>query len=310
MSERQVDRRAVAAFAGWAVLLLVQRSAGAAVGEQTFYNTALPEAIAGGMVLAIAGGRSSWVMPRRAWGPLLLLATMGLAEALLQRPFIHAFFHVTYLRGGVQSLVFVAMPLWLALLAALRWVPDEVPRRVVAAALAGVGAFCLLMTADAFALRLREVPALLLTVLYVLGLAWSWSYARRALRRTSPLAAAGWGLLISAVVQGIAGVLIPVSDVSAPDWAKIWLQLAVTTIAVGAGAVLWFFLLQRLELAAFSMQPLAVFTATTLVSSIYLDFLNWRVDLALLLGLGAMATALRARLEDDEPLRLGVAGPG
>lgn len=84
------------------------------------------------------------------------------------------------------------------------------------------------------------------------------------------------------------------------------MPLAGAAACAGLGSVLWFWLLRRLELGAFAMQIELVWLGSVLTVFAMFGFLSWRVDLALLLGVAAWITALRARAVDEEPVRLGV----
>ena len=76
------------------------------------------------------------------------------------------------------------------------------------------------------------------------------------------------------------------------------------------GAVLWFWLLRRMELSEFSAQTVAALVAVLFVQFVWFGLLSWRVDLALTLSVGAMWTALRGGPDDEGPVRLGLAGEG
>lgn len=308
MGQRRLDPRLVGALVAWAGLRFGRASIGLerSMGWETFWAKAISEVIAGALLLGLGLRRSGQMPQGRGWWALVLLATLGVAERLLSRPYIDGIVHVPYVRAAAQGMVLLAMPLWLALLSALRWVPEAVPRKTVGAALAGVAGYCLLLGAKDMSLRLDETPALLLTGVFAMTLVWAWSFAQRTLWDCTAPVVAGCGLLISAAASGLAALRVPVLYAHAFVWAGVWWLLAMAVVVTGAEAVLWFWLLRRLELATFSMQQVVIWMFGVLVQFFLFGFLSWRLDVALGLGVAAVWTALRARLEDEEPVRLGV----
>ncbi len=294
----------------WAVVEMGKGSAG--LEQAMGWRRALADGIAGALLLAWGLGRGGRALRGRGWWALVMLGVLGVAGTLLWRPYVDGVLHVHYVRAPVQSMVLLVAPMWLALLGAARWLPEAVPRKTVGAAIAALAGYCLLLTADALSLRLEEVPALVLTVIWAMALVWVWSFARRTLAGCAVPVAAGCGLLVSAAVHALAATRMPVEGaqgfVWSGAWFAAWMPLAEAVSLTGAAAVLWFFLLQRMELAAFSMQQVVILTGGLLVQFVLFGFLSWRVDLAVALCVGAIWTALQARAEDEEPVRLGVVG--
>jgi hypothetical protein len=78
-------------------------------------------------------------------------------------------------------------------------------------------------------------------------------------------------------------------------------------VSVSAGLWwLWFWLLERMTLAAFSMGSLATWTAFVLPGFVLFGFMSWRVDVALALAAAAIVVALRARVAEEQPVALGL----
>ncbi len=300
--------RTIAAFAGWVLMLRVLGASGVeqALGNHTSASHAVCEGLAGAGVLGCALLRGQRMADRRSWRPLLLLAVVRFAGEMLWRPYVDGLLHVRYVRAGLESMVLMAGPLWLALLGALGLVPETTPRRTVGAALAGLAAYCLLLQADDMTPRLWEWPALLLVWVQAMGLVWTWSYARRRLAEQPVLSVAGCGMLVLAAVHCVAALLLPAPDARSFAWGKVWGPVAVAATATGVAGVLWYWLLGHAELAVFSMQTLVLWLSAVLFEFAMFGFLSWRIDVAVLVGLGAMWVAMRARVGDDDPVLLGV----
>jgi hypothetical protein len=84
------------------------------------------------------------------------------------------------------------------------------------------------------------------------------------------------------------------------------LPLAVQAAVIAGSWCLWFWLLQRISLAAFGMRDLAMWTASIVPGFVLLGFLNWRVDLALAIAVSAIVVALRAPPREEQPTALGL----
>jgi hypothetical protein len=72
---------------------------------------------------------------------------------------------------------------------------------------------------------------------------------------------------------------------------------------------LWFWLLQRMTMAAFGMRALAAWAAALLPGFLMYGFLSWRIDAAVAISLAALVIAVRARVTDEQPLALGLESP-
>ena len=279
-----------------------------ASGSEMFFVQTLREAVAGLVLLGWALWSGQRMPFRRGWWSLLLLAGVTFSGELLVRPYVIALLDQHAAKSAQQQIIWMAGALWLALLGALRWVPEETPRATVGAALAGIAGFCLLLSANQLSVRWVEMPVLVLSLVQAVAMVWTWSGARRIFARGSVTMVAACGLLVSAAIHGLATLATPQSAAELQDlvWAEVWRPLALAVVTTGAAGVLWFWLLQHLELAAFSIHPVALWTVGLLWQAALFGFFTWRSGAALALGLGAIVVALRARLEDDDPVRLGL----
>jgi hypothetical protein len=117
---------------------------------------------------------------------------------------------------------------------------------------------------------------------------------------------AGSYLLLSAL--GNAGLSLVLDRRSWQPFA--WREMAVPLLAqaavIGCSWYLWFWLLQRISLAAFGMRALATWTASILPGFVLFGFLSWRVDLALAIAVAAIAVSLRAPRREEQPVTLGL----
>ena len=309
-----VERRAhlsgswvvVAAFASWALLQgWVESQSTGAVPAQPFVAEFLSDGVAGIVLLMWAFGRRQRAPGRRTWTALLLVIAIELSSIALRRPLVEGALHLPAVRTSQQSLIFMAGPLWLALLGALQWVPEATPRRTVGAGLAGVAAMALLLQEREFSLTWAAIPVLLLTVVQAIAVVWTWSYAKRALLGVSTAMAAGCGLLIAAALKSIIRITTEGSH-----WTASGIQAGSLGRRTGVeilSAVLWYWLLQRMELPAFSMQTQAYWLASILLQSALFGSLSWRLGIAVTLCMSALTIALRAKPDDDDPVALHVA---
>jgi hypothetical protein len=89
-----------------------------------------------------------------------------------------------------------------------------------------------------------------------------------------------------------------------------WHGILVALLVEGAVSAcvwsLWFWLLERMTLAAFSMGSLAIWTASIFPGFILFGFMSWRFDAALVIAVGAIVVALRARAVEEQPAALGL----
>ncbi len=269
--------------------------------------TAAASGLAGLLLLVLALARRE-SLPRGA-GLLALLALSlppwldGLLSAGITRS-VHLLHETPW---GVALLVSLAAPLWLALLSALQLVRDEVPRAVAGASIAGIGAVTLMIPEAAYTPALNQIPVAALHILLAVLAVLSWSYARPRLAANSTAATAGCFLLLTALGQA---ALLPLTARDLPSSLSLReaaLPLLLTTAVSAASWLLWFWLLERMSLAAFSLRALAAWTAAILPGFLMMGFLSWRVDAAVTISLAALVTALRARAADEQPLALGLA---
>jgi len=92
------------------------------------------------------------------------------------------------------------------------------------------------------------------------------------------------------------------------EWREMAIQLLVQAAVTACLWSLWFWLLERMPLAAFGMRALAVWAASIIPGFMLLGFMNWRVDVALAIAVAALVVALRARVADEQPTALGLGG--
>ncbi len=306
MTERRIDWKIALGFVCWAILRGFGEDRLAAAMNGQRFAILLTDGIASIAMLGWALRHDYELADRRGWSALLLLLTINLAGLGLWRPYVDDVFHLHYAKSAQQMLLLIAAPLWLALLGALRWVPEATPRRTAGAALAGIAAVTLLLREDDLTLVAASIPVLVLTAIQAIAMVWAWSYAKRSLVGVRPTAAAGCGLLLSATLNGAMSLFAERPQWQPVDWRSAGMSLIYGIIVAGVAGVLWYWLLQRMELAAFTMQTLAVSLSGVVLQFVVFGFLSWRVDLAMALGSGALVVALRASLEDDEPVLLHV----
>lgn len=271
-------------------------------------------ALAGLALLALALIRREQLPSGAALLALLALYLPPVLEGLLSPPTIrpvldhlaHALHETPW---GVPFFLSLAAPLWLALLSALQLVRDEVPRAVAGAAIAGIGAACLITPSGAYSISLNQLPVAALHLLLAVLAVLSWSYARPRLAASGACATAGCFLLLTALGQA---ALVPLLSHDSPAPLSLYeaaIPLLFTAALSAASWLLWFWLLQHLSLAAFGMRALAAWTAAILPGFAMYGFLSWRVDLAVLIAVAALVVALRARPADEQPLALGLESP-
>ena len=307
MTERRIEWKVALGFVCLAFLRgLGEDRLAEAMHSQRFAATCLSDGIASVILLGWTLARGHKLPGRRGWLALLLLISVSLAGLGLWRPYVDEVFHLHYAKAVQQELILIAGPLWLALLGALRWVPETTPRRTVGAVLAGVAAITLLLKENDLTLVAASVPVLVLTAIQAIAVVWTWSYAKRSLARVRADTAAACGLLLSATLNGTISLVAERPQWQPVDWRSAAISLAYGIIVAVVAGVLWYWLLQRMELAAFTMQTLAVSLSGLLLQFVLFGFLSWRLDLALALGGGALVVALRALPEDDEPVLLHV----
>ncbi len=268
---------------------------------------AVPSALLAGAVLLGAALARRQRFPRPPqWLLLLMLLLPQWLSLPLDPPYAASIPWLTPTRWGTTFLLMIAAPLWLALLVALRLVSKEVPRATAAAAIAGIGAVCLVFPLETYSVAPREVPVLLLHILFNSAALFACAYAAPRLNVAATYTLAGSYLLLS----GISGALYALLPGQLPSEAINLREAAIPFLAqtvVTAGAVwLWFWLLERMPLAAFCMLPLAAWTASTFRNFLFAGFLDWRLDIALVIAATAVTVALHARVADEQPVELNL----
>lgn len=312
MSDRRVDGRILAVLAGWVVArhFAITDDLYGAMGWQIFFAEALLAGCVGVLVLGWAVARRQTRLGRRQWAALLLLSAVSASGGLLWAPYVDRLLGLGSARGAQPMMALLMAPLWLALLGALRLVPEQTPRRTVGAALAGLAGYCLLLPSDQMSVRVAEWPVLLLVLMQAIGLVWTWSFARQALAGFPLAMVVGCAMvcvvLVNATLGWVARPLVDMQQPQAIAWPMVRKALPVAVLDRGVATICWYWLLERMELAAFSMQALLMMLSWMLIGLIPFGLLSWRSDVALVLMGGAVWVALRARPEDEEPVRLGV----
>lgn len=305
------SQRRIIAFIALAVLAgpvtgFVSSSAGFGAQWLGPVRMAVGSGLAGLALLALAIVRRERLPRGTGLLALLVLFVPQWAAGLLSPPAIRASSALHETPWGVAFLVSLAAPLWLGLLSALQWVRDEMPRAVAGASIAGIGAVCLVIPTSAYAIALDQIPVAALHVLLGLLTVFSWSYARPRLLGTGTAAVAGCFLLLVAL-GGVVTLPLVVGELPSPlDWRAAVAPLLLMTLVNAASWWLWFWLLERMTLAAFGMHALAAWVAAMLPGLLLFGFLSWRNDAALAISVAAIAIALRARIAEEQPLALGL----
>jgi hypothetical protein len=278
----------------------------AAVNFQTIAAGAVIGVVVGLPLLAAARRQSGLGGIR--WLAVLFLLVPQWLESLLASPHLRAIPGLHATGWGVGFMLSLAAPLWLALLAALEWVKFEVPRAVVGAGIAGVGAAYLVIPVAATSVAANQIFGFALQMVLNIAVVFAWAYAVPRLAGVGTLAVAGAFLLLSGLGDAGFSLLFERSAWQPVDWRSALLPLLVEAMVVVASCWLWFWLLQRMALAAFSMHPLAVWAAAMLQGFAYAGFMQWRIDTALAMAVGAIVVALRAKVAEEQPVALGLSG--
>jgi hypothetical protein len=279
-----------------------------ATNAQLFAGMAVPSLVGGGGLIAFALLRRERLPGGRDWGVLLLLlapqwCSVGISSLAGS---------VTWLDrvgDGVVFLLSLAAPLWLGLVAAMEIVQIEVPAACVAAAIAGMGAVLLVIPSSSYSLRWPLVPMLLMEIVLGIATVITWAIAHRRLSGCPITGMAGGYLLLSGMGNvGCAWLNERGSWRPLDLHALVWPVLA-EAVLLAVVWCLWFWLLQRITLGAFGMRALAAWAATALPAFVTVGFSEWRVDAAFAIAVAAVATALRARVTDEQPTALGLRTP-
>jgi hypothetical protein len=301
----------LAAFAALAVLAGPVRSYtssafASAMELQTLAGGSLSAGLAGIALLLFGGMRRESKLRGEQWLALLVLLLPQWLGIPLTAPYVRAIPWLHETRWGVAFLMSVAAPLWLGLLASLERVSEAVPRAVVGAGIAGIGAVCLAIPGDSYNLAANQTPVLGMQLLLNVAMVFTWAYAAPRLAGAGTFVSAGTFLLLSALGDAGLGLVFERSAWQPVDRHQVWLPLLMEAAVVGCSWWLWFWLLQRMTLAAFSMRSLAAWVATLIPAFAFGGFLNWRIDGAVTIALAAIVIALRARVAEEQPMALGL----
>jgi hypothetical protein len=272
-------------------------------------GSAVSSLLAAAALLVACVARKRRVLEARQWPVLLVLLLPQWLGSVLAAPAIRSSPWLHQTPWGVAFLLALAAPLWLALLSALQLVSVPVPRAVVGAIIASIAAIGLVIPTEAYAIAPNRTPVLVLQLLLNILTVFTWVVARPRLSEVSALAAAGSYLLLSALGSAGLSLLMERSAWQTIEWRTMAMPLLVQATVIACQWGLWFWLLERMTLAAFAMRALATWTASVIPGFVLFGFMSWRVDLALGIAVGALVVALRARVADEQPLALGLGGP-
>jgi hypothetical protein len=308
---RGANGKAVIGFVALAIMLgpvasFVAVSFAPGVEWQALAGGAVAPAIAGGVLLMLSALRGERLP--NAWQSLAVgvLLVPRVLNAVLGAGVLRLWLHET--GWGVALLIAVAAPLWLGLLFALRMVSAEVPRAVIAASIAGVGAVLLVIPTDAYAIAANQIPMLLVRLLLGIATVFAWWFARERLVGAAVLSMAGLFLLLSAGVGAVSSVLVERAAWQPVEWREAAVPLLMQAGLAAASYWLWFYLLVRMRFTGFVMHPLAVWAATLVAELVVVRFAAWRIDLAATIAIGAIVVGVRARIADEQPTALGLRG--
>ncbi|HEY4382041.1 MAG TPA: hypothetical protein VGN01_16960 [Acidobacteriaceae bacterium] len=275
------------------------------IGLGAFTGIALSSVVAAVALIVLSVRHGQRMLGAQQWLALVLLlipqwCATAVSPLVSPLPWLHG------LRWGTSLLLSLAAPLWLGLLAALDVVRLEVPRSVVAAAIAGIGAVCLVVPVDAYEIEPNQIPMFVLQTLLGIAAVASWVFARDRLSGTTAELAAGCYLLLSTIGNAVFAVLFERELWRGLEWRQLAAPLVLQTVVLACSWVLWFWLLQRLSLGAFGMRPLAAWLAAVIPGFAVFGFLEWRADVAVVVGVSALAISLRAVPAEEQPVALGL----
>jgi hypothetical protein len=306
------ERWIYVAFVAWAILSgavtgYVSGPFVYAVNLQVFAGQALCDATAAVVLFAVGKTQRQKMLDAGQWKAVLLLlipqwcsVPIGLLNGAHR-----------WLRGvgwGAGLLLMVAAPLWLGLLSALGLTQAKVPRAVAGAAIAGVFAVCLVVPVQAYSVAWSQAAILTIRILLNLAVVASWGYAAPRLISAGGCIAASGYLILGAAGDGVFALLFRRTAWQPLDWGTAWEPLLLNTALTASAWLLWFWLLRRMTLAAFSMQSLAAWAPALMLGLFNLGWANWRMAAALAIAVGAIVIALRARVADEQPVALGLGG--
>jgi hypothetical protein len=306
---RELTAWGVIGFVALAILLGPVTSYAAASFEaamqwQTQAGGAVASAIAGCALLIAGLLHRERLLHAGRWLAVGALLVPRVLEEMLGAEPLRTWMHE--IGWGAALLIAVGAPLWLGLLAVLRIVSVEVPRAVVAASIAGVGAVLLVVPTNAYAIAVDQVPMLVVRLLLGMATVFAWWFARQRLMGVAVLPVAGLFLLMSAGVSAVLSVMVERAAWQRVDWREAAVPVLMQAGLAAASYWLWFYLLVRMRFTGFVMHPLAAWTAALVAELVVVWSAAWRVDLAAAIAVGAIVVGVRARMADEQPTALGL----
>jgi hypothetical protein len=307
----QSSRRVWLGFAALALLAGPVRSFttdafATAMGLQTLAGGALSGLLVGVVLLLFSVARRERMPGRTQWIALFVLLLPQWLAVPLTAPYVSSIPGLHDVRWGVLLTLALAAPLWLGLLSSMEWISVEVPRAAIGAAIAGIGAVYLVIPAESYHLAWDQAPVLAIQLLLSIAVVWSWAYAAPRLADAGTSIVAASFLLLNALVSAGFSLLYERSVWQPVDWSGLRVPLLMEAAVVACSCWLWFWLLQRMTLAGFSMRALAAWVAGLIPGFVMFGFLQWREDAALAIALAAIVVALRARVAEEQPTALGL----
>ncbi|GAC1423086.1 MAG: hypothetical protein NVSMB62_19310 [Acidobacteriaceae bacterium] len=261
--------------------------------------------IFGGVVLVVLGLTRRQPTLR---GPerlaIVTILVPQFADHLLHNP---ALSMISWLRlppGGDALLLTLAAPLWLGLLAALQATRFQVARRIIAAAIAAIGAACLTLPVDAYTVTANQIVMLIVQLFLLVATVYSWSFARERLNPANYTLAAGALLLLQTAILQVPALLTQKGELQPIEWHQATIPLLLQSLAAAGAMMLWFWLLARMSLPAFTLHPVAVWIASTATAILLFGLTDWREDAALVIAFIALIAGLRARSAEEHPISL------
>lgn len=270
-----------------------------------FHSLAIASLLAAGVLGLFAGARRAGLPSRTEILALLVLAVPQWVLVFFGPN--TTFFAALHVGWGTALLLSLAAPLWLGLLAATDLVELEVPRVTIAAAIIGIGAVFLSLPVESTGITLRQVPAALLNALLGIAIVVSWIYARPRLIACPISSAAAIYLAFSAFGYAVFALIYERDGWHASNTHIFWVTLLPEIAVLIVSWCLWFWLLQKLSLAAFSMRMLANCAAALLPGFLSFGIGQWRLDASFVISCIAVGVALRATPAEEQAQSLGLA---
>ncbi len=303
------ETRIYVALAALAILLgpakfFLDQQVGVATDAQTTAAPALAGLFAGLLLTGIAIARREPMLRRAERVAILVPLLPQLADHLLHAAARSAIPWLRQPGSGDALLLTLAAPLWLGLLAAAQAIQFEVPRITIGATIVAVGAACLTLPLNAYAVAANQLVMLTLQLSLLILTVWTWVFAATRLSRRNVILTAGAFLLLQTALSELPTLFVQGSALQQIDWRRAAVPLLLQSLASAAAMLLWFFLLTRMRLSAFTLHPLAAWLASTLAGLALFGIADWRQDAAFAIGLGALLLGIRARAAEDRPIAL------